>query len=58
MILNLFCEIFICMHALLEYWTEMFDYSDRANRKVFYTNDHYKTFKRLKSENHETKSNI
>ncbi|SUP59557.1 Uncharacterised protein [Weissella viridescens] len=23
------------MHALLEYWTEMFDYTDRANRKFF-----------------------
>ncbi len=45
--LNLFCEIFICMHPLLEYWTEMFDYTDRANRKVFYTNDHYKTFKKV-----------
>ena len=35
------------MHALLEYWTEMFDYTVRANRMVFYTNDHYKTFKKV-----------
>lgn len=35
------------MHALLEYWTEMFDYTDRAKRKFFYTNDHYITFKKV-----------